>query len=120
MVKRKNAADAAAQAGKKAATAAHEANIANIILHFDATYISGSGRLAAFQQLCRDLDVEVGTSLKQCKKVPNVPLHSTQPRTNNLPLHSTQPRTNNLSNRTSTKLTSTSTTSSVFSRPKAT
>jgi ribosomal protein S11 len=108
MVKRKNAADAAAQAGKKAATAAHEANIANIILHFDATYISGSGRLAAFQQLCRDLDVEVGTSLKQCKKVPNVPLHSTQP------------RTNNLSNRTSTKLTSTSTTSSVFSRPKAT
>lgn len=57
-----------------AAKAAHEANVANIILHFDTTYISNLSRLAAFQQLCKDLDVEVGTSLKQCTKVISVPL----------------------------------------------
>jgi hypothetical protein len=56
------------------AKAAHEAAVANIILHFDTTYISNPSRLGAFQQLCKDLDVEVGASLKQCKKVFSVPL----------------------------------------------
>lgn len=61
---------AAAKAAAKAAVKAkHEAEVANIILHFDETYISNPSRLAAFQQLCRDLEVEVGTSLTQCKKV---------------------------------------------------
>ena len=69
MVKRKNAAKAAVKAAKIAAKAAHEAKVASIILHFDTTYTAKLGRLAAFQQLCTDLDVDVGTSLKQCKEV---------------------------------------------------
>ena len=48
----------------------YEAAVENIITHFAATYIStGNRRLSAFQQLCEDLDVEVGTILKKCKQV---------------------------------------------------
>ncbi|KAM0695665.1 hypothetical protein Q7P36_004147 [Cladosporium allicinum] len=78
MVKRKNAAKAAVKAAKIAAKAAHEAKVASIILHFDTTYTAKLGRLAAFQQLCTDLDVDVGTSLKQCKenvKLANINIH---------------------------------------------
>jgi hypothetical protein len=56
-----------------AKAAAKEAKIASILLHFDDTYTAKHGRLAAFQQLCKDLDVDVGTSLKQCKQVLSVP-----------------------------------------------
>lgn len=45
------------------------AAVAAITTHFSNTYISGNGRLAAYQQLCRDLDVDVGSSIIQCKKV---------------------------------------------------
>jgi len=62
MAKRKNAAKAAAKA-------AHEARVANIIFHFETTYNAMHDRLAAFQQFCKDLDVEVGALLKQCKEV---------------------------------------------------
>lgn len=41
----------------------------DITAHFASTYISSNGRLAAFQQLCADLDVAIGTSITQCKKV---------------------------------------------------
>lgn len=41
----------------------------DITAHFASTYISGNGRLAAFQKLCADLRVDVGTSITQCKKV---------------------------------------------------
>ncbi|KAM0705865.1 hypothetical protein Q7P35_007225 [Cladosporium inversicolor] len=47
----------------------HSAAIAAITAHFCSTYISGNGRLAAYQQLCRDLDVDVGSSIIQCKRV---------------------------------------------------
>jgi hypothetical protein len=47
----------------------HTAAVAAITAHFSSTYISGNGRLAAYQQLCRDLDVDVGSSIIQCKKV---------------------------------------------------
>jgi hypothetical protein len=47
----------------------HTAAVAAITAHFSNTYISGNGRLAAYQQLCRDLDVDVGSSIVQCKKV---------------------------------------------------
>lgn len=46
----------------------HEAAVEDIVNHFAQTYIS-KDHLAAFQQLCEDLDVEVGTSLKKCKQV---------------------------------------------------
>ena len=49
--------------------AEHEAAVAAITAHFSTTYISGNGRLAAYQQLCRDLDVDVGASIIQCKRV---------------------------------------------------
>lgn len=50
--------------------AKHEAAVEDIINHFATTYIStGNDRLSAFQDLCRDLDVEVGTGIKKCKKV---------------------------------------------------
>lgn len=49
--------------------AEHEAAVAAITAHFSDTYISGNGRLAAYQQLCRDLDVDVGASIIQCKRV---------------------------------------------------
>jgi hypothetical protein len=57
---------------KKSAAAKkkHEAAVEDIIHHFAATYIStGNHRLSAFQQLCEDLDVEVGTSITNCKQV---------------------------------------------------
>ena len=65
MVKRKN------KAAMAAAKAAHEARVANIILHFDTTYTYNDklGLLAAFQKLCADLNVDVGTTLKLCKEV---------------------------------------------------
>jgi hypothetical protein len=47
----------------------YTAAVAAITAHFSNTYISGNGRLAAYQQLCRDLDVDVGSSIIQCKKV---------------------------------------------------
>lgn len=47
----------------------YTAAVAAITTHFSNTYISGNGRLAAYQQLCRDLDVDVGSSIIQCKKV---------------------------------------------------
>lgn len=54
----------------EAAKKQHEAAVEDIITHFAATYIStGNERLSDFQQLCEDLDVEVGTSLMKCKQV---------------------------------------------------
>jgi hypothetical protein len=47
----------------------YTAAVAAITAHFSNTYISSNGRLAAYQQLCRDLDVDVGSSIIQCKKV---------------------------------------------------
>lgn len=57
--------------------------VASILLHFDTTYTADLGRLAVFQQLCKDLDVVVGRSLTQCKKVlefstPSPNLHTNQ------------------------------------------
>lgn len=43
--------------------------VANVVTHFTNTYTYDDGRLLAFQTLCRDLRVSVGTSLTQCKKV---------------------------------------------------
>jgi hypothetical protein len=60
----------AVKAAKAAAIAAHAVEVAGVLVHFDTTYDVKVNRLAAFQQLCMDLDVEVGTSLTQCKKVP--------------------------------------------------
>lgn len=54
----------------EAAKKEHEAAVEDIITHFAATYIStGNDNLITFQQLCEDLDVEVGTSMKKCKQV---------------------------------------------------
>jgi len=50
----------------------HSLSIAAVTTHFSNTYISSNGRLAAYQQLCRDLCVDVGTSINQCKKVRTV------------------------------------------------
>ena len=47
----------------------YKLSVAAITAHFSNTYISGNGRLAAYQQLCRDLKVDVGSSIIQCKKV---------------------------------------------------
>jgi hypothetical protein len=59
-----------AKKNTKSAAQKHEAAVQNIINHFATTYISsGDDRLSAFQDLCKDLDVEVGASLTQCKKV---------------------------------------------------
>lgn len=44
-------------------------SVDDITAHFASTYISSKGRLDAFQQLCADLDVAIGTSITQCKKV---------------------------------------------------
>jgi hypothetical protein len=60
-------------AAKAAAKAAKEAKIASIIIHFDTTYSAKHDRLAAFQQLCGDLEVDIGTSLTQCKQVISIP-----------------------------------------------
>jgi hypothetical protein len=50
--------------------AEHETAVENIITHFATTYISpGNDRLSAFQDLCKDLQVEVEMSFTQCKKV---------------------------------------------------
>jgi uncharacterized Fe-S cluster-containing MiaB family protein len=48
--------------------AEHDAAVEDIVNHFAQTYISNN-RLSALQQLCRDLDVEVGTGIKSCKQV---------------------------------------------------
>jgi len=48
--------------------AEHDAAVEDIVAHFAQTYISND-RLTALQQLCRDLDVEVGTSINKCKQV---------------------------------------------------
>jgi hypothetical protein len=59
-----------AKKNKKSAAQKHEAAVQNIINHFATTYISsGNDRLSAFQDLCRDLEVEVGTGIKKCKQV---------------------------------------------------
>lgn len=50
--------------------AAHAAAVDQVIAHFAETYVpSGDTRLANLQQLCRDLEVEVGTSSMTCKMV---------------------------------------------------
>jgi hypothetical protein len=59
----------AIKAAKAAAIAIHAVKVASVLVHFDTTYDVKVNRLAAFQQLCADLDVEIGTSLTQCKKV---------------------------------------------------
>lgn len=43
-------------------------SVDEITAHFASTYISGDGRLAAFQKLCADLHVAIGSSITQCKK----------------------------------------------------
>jgi uncharacterized Fe-S cluster-containing MiaB family protein len=48
--------------------AAHAAAVEDVINHFAETYISND-RLTMFQQLCRDLDVEVGTGIQKCRQV---------------------------------------------------
>jgi len=48
----------------------HDAAVEDIIDHFNKTYIStGNNCLSAFQELCKDLDVEVGPSIKKCRQV---------------------------------------------------
>jgi hypothetical protein len=55
---------------KISASQKHKAAVEDIIAHFAGTYIStGNDRLSNFQELCRDLDVEVGISIKKCKEV---------------------------------------------------
>ena len=46
----------------------HDAAVEDIVTHFAQTYIFND-RLSAFQQLCRDLDVEVGSGIKKCREV---------------------------------------------------
>lgn len=63
---KKNKKSAAAKKAKEE----HDAAVENIITHFATTYISAdSDRLSSFQDLCEDLDVPVGDSLTQCRKV---------------------------------------------------
>jgi hypothetical protein len=109
MVRRKNAANAAAEVAKAAAKAVHAAKVASVLVHFTTTYTLQLSRLDAFQQLCTDLDVSVGTSLTQCKKV----LDSSFPI-----LY--EPHADSFVCRTSRMPTSTSTTSCACSRPEAT
>jgi hypothetical protein len=46
----------------------NSATVDNITAYFANTYVSDDGRLAAYQKLCEDLDVDIGPSIKQCKK----------------------------------------------------
>jgi len=55
----------------------NKAKFADVVIYFTTTYGTDLDRLIAFQQLCRDLEVEVGTSLSQCKKVLDVALFPT-------------------------------------------
>lgn len=41
-----------------------------VVDHFDTNYGRNESKLDSWQSLCRDLGVEVGTSITQCKKVP--------------------------------------------------
>jgi hypothetical protein len=94
----------AVKAAKAAAIAAHALEVAGVLVHFDTAYDFKTNRLTAFQQLCVDLDVEVGTSLTQCKKVTR--FSSPSPTNHMLTICC----------RTSRKLASTSSTSSTCSR----
>lgn len=44
-------------------------SVDDITAFFASAYISSNGRLLAYQQLCRDLYVDVGASITQCKQV---------------------------------------------------
>jgi hypothetical protein len=43
--------------------------VESVLLHFTTTFNSTSSLLESFQKLCRDLEVDVGASRTQCKKV---------------------------------------------------
>ena len=48
----------------------HAAAVTDIVAYFAESYVPAKNdRLSAFQTLCEDLDVEIGTSIKKCKKV---------------------------------------------------
>ena len=40
-----------------------------VVSHFDEAYGKDVSKIEAWQQLCRDIEVEVGASINQCKKV---------------------------------------------------
>ena len=48
--------------------AVHIARLA-VVDHFDQAYGRNVTKIAAWQQLCRDVGAEVGPSITQCKKV---------------------------------------------------
>lgn len=49
---------------------AHDAAVAKAVAHFADTYVSTDGtRLSNLQQLCKDLEVEVGDNTLACKDV---------------------------------------------------
>lgn len=54
--------------------AARKLRIAAIVAHFEEHYESKPSKLQAYQKLCEDLGVEVGTSITQCRKVRAVTL----------------------------------------------
>jgi hypothetical protein len=41
----------------------------SVLSHFTTTFTGTSSLLESFQKLCRDLEVDVGTSRTQCKRV---------------------------------------------------
>jgi hypothetical protein len=48
----------------------HAAAVTEIVAYFAESYVPAkNNRLSAFQTLCEDLDVDIGNSIKKCKKV---------------------------------------------------
>jgi hypothetical protein len=48
----------------------HAAAVTEIVAYFAESHVlAKNDRLSAFQTLCKDLDVEIGTSINRCKKV---------------------------------------------------
>jgi hypothetical protein len=45
----------------------------SVVSHFDEAYGKDVSKIEAWQQLCRDVEVEVGPSIPQCKKVIHSP-----------------------------------------------
>ncbi|KAF7184962.1 hypothetical protein HII31_13585 [Pseudocercospora fuligena] len=51
--------------------AARECRVNAIVAHFEEHYESKPSKLQAYQKLCEDLGVDVGTSITQCRKILN-------------------------------------------------
>ncbi|EME87435.1 uncharacterized protein MYCFIDRAFT_75292 [Pseudocercospora fijiensis CIRAD86] len=59
----------AKQKTKEELAAEREAEIVNVLNFFDERYHSKSTKLEAYQTFCEDLGVEVGPSIRKCKKI---------------------------------------------------